>query len=145
MVLKEIYKDIFTVPREYCLAHCISSDYALGAGIAKVFDTKYDMRFKLHRDFTIPEVDKFVYVGKALLVENVFNLVTKKRFFNKPSYDMLQQTLIDMKQQLVSLSIAKLAMPRIGCGLDGLNWNNVKSIIEDVFGDTNIEILICIL
>ncbi len=35
-------------------------------------------------------------------------------------------------------------MPKIGCGLDGLNWDIVRSIIKEVFKDTDIEILICI-
>ena len=26
---------------------------------------------------------------------------------------------------------------------DGLEWDKVKAIIEDIFGDTNIEILVC--
>ena len=31
------------------------------------------------------------------------------------------------------------------CGLDKLEWDKVKDVIEDVFENTNIEILICIL
>ena len=41
--------------------------------------------------------------------------------------------------------ITKLAMPLIGCGLDKLEWNRVKDVIEDVFDDTDVEILICYL
>ena len=29
-------RDLFTMPQGYYLAHCISADFALGAGIAKV-------------------------------------------------------------------------------------------------------------
>ena len=28
-------RDLFTVPNEYFLCHCVSSDFALGAGIAE--------------------------------------------------------------------------------------------------------------
>lgn len=38
----------------------------------------------------------------------------------------------------------KLAMPRIGCGLDKLEWSKVKAIIEEVFADTDVEILVCV-
>lgn len=38
----------------------------------------------------------------------------------------------------------KLAMPRIGCGLDRLQWVKVKEIIEEVFANTNVEILVCV-
>lgn len=30
-------RDLFSVPKEYTLVHCISADFALGAGIAKEF------------------------------------------------------------------------------------------------------------
>jgi hypothetical protein len=50
-----------------------------------------------------------------------------------------------MRYQCEELDITKLAMPLIGCGLDKLEWANVKDIIEDVFNDMNIEILVCIL
>lgn len=46
----EMTGDLFAVPQGYYLAHCISGDFSLGAGIAKQFDEVYNMRFKLFRD-----------------------------------------------------------------------------------------------
>ena len=143
MIFNEVQKDLFTVPQGYYLAHCISGDYALGAGIAKTFDKVYNMRFKLHRDYAIPDGEKYANVGRALLVDNVFNLVTKQRCFHKPTYDTLYETLLDMKEQCDNFDIEKIAMPLIGCGLDRLDWEQVKDVIEDVFGETDIEILVC--
>ena len=143
MIFNEVQKDLFTVPHGYYLAHCISGDYALGAGIAKAFDQVYNMRFKLHRDYAIPDGEKYANVGRALLVDNVFNLVTKQRCFHKPTYDTLYETLVDMKEQCENFDIEKIAMPLIGCGLDRLDWEQVKDVIEDVFGETDIEILVC--
>lgn len=145
MTINEINGDLFRVPQGYYLAHCISGDYALGAGIAKKFDAEYNMRFKLFRDYAIPDGEKSANVGRALLVDNVFNLVTKERCFHKPTYDTLYDTLVDMREQCEDFDITRLAMPLIGCGLDRLEWDKVKDVIEDVFENTNIEILICIL
>lgn len=145
MIINEKQQDLFTVPQGYYLAHCISGDYALGAGIAKTFDKVYNMKFKLHRDYAIPKGAKSANVGRALLIDNVFNLVTKRRYFHKPTYDNLYDTLVNMKEQCEVFNITKLAMPKIATGLDGLDWEQVKDIIEDVFEDTNIEVLICYL
>lgn len=79
----EIKGDLFSAPQGFYLAHCISTDFALGAGIAKKFDEVYNMRFKLHKRF--PN-ERFGYVGKALLIDNVFNLVTKYKYYHKPTY-----------------------------------------------------------
>ena len=143
MVIKEEIMDLFTVPQGYYLAHCISGDYALGAGIAKQFVENYNMRFKLHKNYPIPDGEKFANVGQALLVDNVFNLVTKARVFHKPTYESLYDTLLDMRIQCENLDISRLAVPLLGCGLDRLNWERVKDVIEDVFDSTDIEILVC--
>lgn len=145
MHFTEINGDLFAVPQGYYLAHCISGDFALGAGIAKQFDKEYNMRFKLFRDYPIETGEKFGYVGKALLVDNVFNLVTKPKCYHKPNYDTLIDTIIDMREQCETRNVTKLAMPKIGCGLDKLDWSRVREIIEEVFEDYDIEILVCTL
>lgn len=132
-------KDLFTVPQGYYLAHCISADFALGAGIAKVFDSTYNMRFKLFRTF-----DEYKYeCGDALLIDNVFNLVTKPKCFHKPTYMALKESLEVMRDIMDDLHVTKLAMPKIGCGLDRLDWDRVYDIICEVFENTDVEILIC--
>lgn len=143
MIIREEKRDLFTVPQGYYLAHCISGDYALGAGIATQFVEVYNMRYKLHSQYPIPDGEKFANVEKALLVDNVFNLVTKARCFHKPTYDSLYETLVDMKDQCEECDITKIAIPYIGCGLDRLEWDKVRDIIEDVFEDTDVEILVC--
>ena len=45
----------------------------------------------------------------------------------------------------VKNKINKISMPKIGCGLDGLQYDKVEKIIKEVFKDTNIEILVCYL
>lgn len=132
-------RDIFTMPQGYYLAHCISADFALGAGIAKTFDSVYNMRFKLFRNYDNYEYDR----GDALLVDNVFNLVTKRKCWHKPTYESVREALEMMKEQLDFLGAKKLAMPRIASGLDRLEWSKVYEIICEVFEDTDVEIVIC--
>lgn len=132
-------KDLFTMPQGYYLAHCISADFALGAGVAKVFDEIYNMRLKLFKNY-----DNYEYHGgDALPIDNVFNLVTKDKYWNKPTYESLRKSLEMMKEWLGFLNVTKLAMPWIGCGLDRLNRDEVYNIICEVFEDMDIEIVIC--
>jgi hypothetical protein len=39
-------------------------------------------------------------------------------------------------------NVRTLAIPRIGCGLDGLNWPQVKACLNDVFEKEPIEITV---
>lgn len=144
MTFTEKKGDLFSIPSEYYLVHCISSDFALGAGIAKTFDEKYDMRYKLMQTYKgHPKThDNKSYIGKALMIDNVFNLVTKERYWHKPVYKSLYNTLIDMKNQCIAHGITKLAMPRIGCGLDRLDWDRVSEMIKYVFADTDTDVIV---
>lgn len=38
--------------------------------------------------------------------------------------------------------VTKLAIPRIGCGLDGLIWDKVKAQITEVFEKESVEIVV---
>ena len=134
-------RDLFTVPQGYYLAHCISADFALGAGIAKAFDSVYNMRFKLFKSYP-----NYVFRGgDAILIDNVFNLVTKAKGFQRPSYEFLRESLEMMREQIEFLDITKLAIPMLGCGLDRLQWTQVEHIIKDVFADMDINIVVCVL
>lgn len=141
MTITTVKKDLFTMTQGYYLAHCISADFALGAGIAKTFDSVYNMRFKLFRSYP----DYEYHCGDALLIDNVFNLVTKKKCWHKPTYDSLKESLEMMKEQLDFLGATKLAVPMLGCGLDRLQWAQVENIIKDVFADTDVDIVVCVL
>lgn len=50
-----------------------------------------------------------------------------------------------MSNQLIFQSknnIDKLAIPRIGCGIDGLEWDKVSAVLEQVFGKEKVEITV---
>lgn len=139
MKFKEEIKDLFSVEQGYCLAHCISADFALGAGIALVFDEKYNMRERLKNN----DID-LNYVGNVIQIDNVYNLITKEKAYEKPSYDSLIECLKELKDRMIENKQYKIAMPKIGCGLDKLDWQIVRALIKDIFSDTEIEILICL-
>lgn len=139
MVYKEEKRDLFTVDESYYLAHCISADFALGAGIAVEFDRRFDCKNKLNkmwRSWTNR-------VGYTFLTDRVFNLVTKEKYWQKPTLSTMKSALRNMKNQAIVRDIEKIAMPMIGCGLDKLKWDDVSSLIKEVFGETDIEILVC--
>lgn len=145
MIITEVKQDLFTVPKNYILVHCISADFTMGAGIAKEF-TKRGVKDWLqnHSLITDREVGKCVVTFETGWVAE-FNLITKEKYWQKPTYDTLKTALEDSKRvcNLVERDGLKLAMPKIGCGLDKLKWDKVKQIIKEVFTDTDIEILVC--
>lgn len=146
MVYREEKRDLLTVPQGYMIAHCISSDFALGAGVAKQIDTVFNMREMLNLMWgKISDMDGKWSAPCCLPCMNVFNLVTKERYYHKPTLNSLEIALHEMKDYAVEMGVKRIAMPQIGCGLDRLNWSDVSVLIKEVFGDTDIEILVCVL
>ena len=116
----------------YSLVHCIGADYKMKDGIAKYFQIRYKTEDELKNNFF---VRTWTGHGRCVITNNngVCNLVVKRQYFNKPTLKTLREALVDMKAQCETRSIYKLAMPYIGCGIDGLDWNDVKQIIVDIF------------
>lgn len=144
MVLTEERRDLFTVSSEYYLAQCISSDFGMGKGIAVEFNKRYDMKNKITKLFPAGYLDPDGnYEIGCELIDNVFNLITKHRYWEKPTYKTLKQALYFMSVIIEDKSIKKVAMPKIGCGLDRLKWPRVREIIEEVFEHLDVEFFVC--
>ena len=134
MTLTEIHGNLFEHTKDRIPVHCISQDCEMGAGIA----VPMKKAFKL----SSLTADKF---PDCIYYHNVLNLITKKNYWGKPTYQTLEQSLIKMKEICVEEGITKLVMPKIGCGLDKLQWPKVREMLENIFRDTDIDILVCYL
>lgn len=129
------FGNLFTVEKEYCLTQCISADLVMGAGIAVQFNKRLNIRNKLLSKY--PDG----YGGLGCIFESgVFNLVTKMRYYEKPDYCDIEYCLQEMFEIMKENDIHKIAMPRIGCGLDGLQFGLVYGIIKDVFSDIDYDV-----
>lgn len=136
----EIKGDLFSVSEDYYLAHCISADFVMGAGIAPQFTKHFGTKYDLMRKY--PEYIKSFDDSDCIKIGRVFNLISKKFVYQKPTYDSLLGALMKMYRICEREEITKLAMPKIGCGIDGLDWEKVSKLIKIVFEDLDIDIKI---
>lgn len=145
MKYEESIQDLFAVSEDYYLVHCISADFALGKGIAVEFNKRFDMKaiLKANNPDYLKNWRSMKDAADCILEGRVFNLVTKERYYNKPTYNSIRWSLEIMRNFCESDNIKKIAMPVIGCGLDRLEWSKVSEIIKEIFSELNIEILVC--
>lgn len=73
----------------------------------------------------------------------IYYLITKELSYRKPTYDSITAAIKNLRDFIVKHDVKKLAIPRIGCGLDRLNWSRVRGIIENVFQNTGCIIKVC--
>ncbi|MBA42542.1 MAG: hypothetical protein CMF62_00845 [Magnetococcales bacterium] len=137
MKIVEEKRDIFNIDFDkYKIVHCISYDCKMTLGIAVPIKKKFKL-YKLYE-----KVDKY---PTCVFHNNVLNLITKEKYWHKPTYNNFKKALEEMKEIVIKEEIKYIVMPRIGCGLDKLTWKKVYEIIENLFKEIDIEILVCYL
>ncbi|XP_038577990.1 ADP-ribose glycohydrolase OARD1 [Micropterus salmoides] len=136
--LNYVTGNLFSCPEDDALAHCISEDCRMGAGIAVMFKKKFKGVGELKEQKKL--------TGQCAVLQRdrrfVYYLITKKKASQKPTYDSLRQSLDDMKSHCALNGVTRISMPRIGCGLDRLQWERVSEILEQVFKHTNVSITV---
>ena len=119
------------------IAHCVSKDLRMSAGLARKMKTRFggvrEMKRMKRRVGNIAVIRRN---GRSIV-----GLITKNHFWDKPSYGNIRRSLVKLRSYLADMNHHSIAMPLIGCGLDGKNWNIVESIISEVF-DRNFNIVI---
>lgn len=140
--ITEIKGDLFSSSTDESLAHCVSVDLYMGKGIALTFRRKFDkVKELLEQKKNTGEV-AIIPRDTAMKGSFIYYLITKDKYYGKPTYDSLTKSLISMKEHIKKNNVTKLSIPKIGCGLDRLDWDKVKVIITDVFKDVDIKITV---
>ena len=139
MKIKELEINIMAVPQGYYLAQGISRDLNFKVGLPALFEKTYNLKEKLAANY-----DEEIEIGEVYLVDNVYSLVVKDSSYDKPDRDVLMDALVELRDQMEEDMVTKLAIPKLCCGRNGLEWDDVKAMISFVFGDSDIQILVCV-
>lgn len=127
------FGDIFALSGVDCYAHGCNCAGAMGKGIALQFRYKYpDMYIQykeLCKNGLFQPGDVFEYRQNN---ECVFNLATQKDWKTKAIPDAIRNSVRKMLESATAQHINAIAIPKIGAGLGGLIWEDVKRILEEV-------------
>jgi O-acetyl-ADP-ribose deacetylase (regulator of RNase III) len=78
----------------------------------------------------------FVYNAGALATPKyIINVPTKDHWRGKSHIEFIQDGLRDLIRVIKQLKIKSIAVPPLGCGNGGLEWEDVKSLIEETFAE----------
>ncbi|XP_018569525.1 putative uncharacterized protein DDB_G0282133 isoform X2 [Anoplophora glabripennis] len=141
--VEEIQQDLFEMPKDYSLGHCVAEDMRMGSGIAVTFKREFKQMECL--------LDQRQKQGGLAVLEDegkegtryIYYLITKRESTGKPTYEKFWSSLQKMRNHIRENDVKKLAIPRLGCGLDRLEWDRVKHMIEFLFRDVDVKITVC--
>ena len=123
------------------IGHCISADAKMSKRFAEFLSHKIPglrptcKKAKLLMGQVFPFWDS---TGRRY----IYNLVTKERFFDKPDLPTLLTTLEGMNSHAAMYGVSTIAIPKIGCGLDQMNWQEVVKLLRGVFAYSDIHVVV---
>lgn len=123
ILIQEIKGNLFDSTE--CLAHCVSRDFAMSAGIATTFLKLFGGQEELKaQNVNIGEV-AWLYRDNRY----IYYLVTKENYWHKPTYDSIRKCIKNLFILCEEHGVTSFSIPKLGCGLDRLQWEKVKHII----------------
>ena len=120
------------------IAHCVSSDFEMGIGVAKVLaDLEPEMREDLRRSFPKKRNRSDFKPMVVSYKEKIWNLVTKYRYFDKPTVTEVKESLLELRHAMRcwfgESTVKKISMPMIASGADKIPWDVTKALLEEIF------------
>lgn len=108
----------------------------MGRGIALQFKKQFPENFKVYATAC---KQKEVVPGKMFIHETgsligpkyVINFPTKRHWRGASRMEDIESGLRDLARVIAQLHIQSIALPPLGCGLGGLEWNEVRVHIEN--------------
>lgn len=115
-----------------CLVNTVNCEGYMGKGIAYQFKMQYPennidyMKACRNKDLQIGKLHKFKERGKVIV-----NFPTKDKWRKKSELVFIEKGLDCLVKLLPKLGISSISIPPLGCGNGGLNWIEVKVLIEN--------------
>ena len=69
----------------------------------------------------------------------IYNLVTKERFCDKPNLPTLSKTLEAKKIHASTNGVSTIAIPKLACELDQMDWQEVVKLLRDTFAYADVQ------
>jgi O-acetyl-ADP-ribose deacetylase (regulator of RNase III) len=144
------------------LAHCVSQDLVMNAGIAKTFRHVLDACPVTRNEWEADLKSQGCKVGRVAVCPIVlvaargqegsektgdkmdprwaFHLVTKRVFRDKPKFADLKLCLKQLLTECRDMQLTDVAIPHLGAGLDRLQWKQVLACVKRVFVDGAVRV-----
>lgn len=129
------------------LVNTVNTVGVMGKGIALQFKERFPENFKRYADAC---KRKELEPGKLLVTTEhtvhgdrvIINFPTKTEWFRKSSYAYVEAGLVALAKLIQEQGIRSIALPPLGCGHGGLDWNKVRPMIEKHLGALPVRVVV---
>ena len=129
------------------LVNAVNCVGAMGRGIALQFKKEFPKNFEEYKN----ACDRGEVVpGKMFITERnalnppryIVNFPTKRHWRGKSRIGDIESGLVMLRDEIEARHITSIAIPPLGSGLGGLDWPDVRRLIENTLSGTTAEIIV---
>ena len=130
------YGNIFHSKAE-AIVNTVNCVGVMGRGIALQFKKNYPDNFYAYKNACDKNIitpgKMFVFdTQSAINPRYIINFPTKRHWRNASKIEDITAGLYALKKDIADYNIHSIAIPPLGAGLGGLNWNEVKSLMISI-------------
>ena len=135
--------NIFDVPADVRIntVNCVG---VMGAGVALAFKIKYPEMFREYKRECKKGTVRpgSLHVWRSLYSEYIVNLPTKRHWREPSRYEDVEAGLVALRKFLKELGKVRVALPALGCGHGGLEWERVSQMIRHHLSGLEADIIV---
>lgn len=129
--------DMFDEPTE-AIVNTVNCVGVMGKGVALEFKRRWPENFRAYKRLCdagdMSPGKMFVFENGGLVGETdhryLINFPTKQHWRAHSKIEFIEEGLDDFVRQVERLGIKSVAMPPLGCGNGGLDWSDIRPLIE---------------
>lgn len=148
-MIKIVHNNLFDSEAE-AIINTVNCVGVMGKGLALEFKKRYLGNYAAYKracDAGQVKTGKmFVYKTESFFgPKYIINFPTKDHWRNPSKIEYIREGLDDLIEVIKTNNIKSIAIPPLGCGLGGLDWNVVKKMIVVKMSELkyNTDVIIC--
>ena len=142
------YNSDITKIKEGIIAHGVNCQRVMGSGVAKALYTKWSQVKSVYMkaEQNISSIHPVV-VNENLVVYNCFTqeFYGRDKSIQYASYGAVYNCMMKLAIECDSCDNREINIPKIGCGLGGLNWLEVKKDLLQIEKDYDVTFIVHLL
>jgi O-acetyl-ADP-ribose deacetylase (regulator of RNase III) len=119
------------------VVNTVNCEGFMGKGLALQFKKNFPDMFN---DYKLKCKEGQIGIGRLHLYKNslrywILNFPTKDQWRQKSKLEYIEKGLMEFKNKYKEWGITSIAFPRLGCQQGGLDWSDVKLVMEKNLSD----------
>lgn len=138
--------DLF-VSQADAIMNPVNCQGVMGKGIALEMKKRYPKSYRAYKaacEWGHLRPGVLLYVAGQGGERSVVHFPTKDHWRQPSQLEWIQAGLEDLRRHYAVWGLKSITMPQLGCGLGGLNWNDVRPLISSALGNEPLKVIVCV-